>query len=119
MKRTYDPTRFIAYFVKAGLIAAIAAVLLAPTTIRASGSEASLRVEEGWLMLKGASFDVLPPAPIPYLATMPWLARERTPAVFKIDTLLGPTFEYMRPDVAGDGALLATTSNVRDFSSNG
>ena len=117
MKRTYDPSRFIAFFVKAGLIAAIAAVLLAPTTIRAGGSEASPRVEHAWPMLKRASFDALPP--IPYLETMPWLARERTPVGFKIDTLLGPTFELMRPDIAGGGTLPVTTSNARDLSSNG
>jgi len=119
MKRTYDPSRFIAFFVKAGLIAAIAAVLLAPTTIRAGGSEASSRLAHTWPMLKRTSFDALPLPPIPYLETMPWLARERTPVGFKIDTLLGPTFELMRPDVAGGGTLPVTTSNARDLSSNG
>ena len=119
MKRTYDPSRLIAFFVKASLIAAIAAVLLAPTSIRAGGSEASPRVEHVWSMLKRASFDALPLPPNPYLEMKPWLARERMPAGFKIDTLLGPAFELMRPDVAGGGTLPVTTSNARDLSSNG
>lgn len=119
MKRTNDLSRYIAFFVKAGLIAAIAAVLLAPTTIRAGGSEASPRVEHAWPMLKRASFDALPLPPIPYLETMPWLARERTPAGFRIDTLLAPTFE-LGPEVASSRVPLpATTSNRRNLSSNG
>jgi hypothetical protein len=121
MKRTYDSSRFIVLFVKAGLIAAIAAVLLAPTTIKA-GSEAGPLVEPAWPMQKRASFDALPLPPIPHLETMPWLARERTPESFRIDTLLGPKFELMRSEIAGAGAsvpLPVTTPEALDLSSRG
>ena len=117
MKRTYDSSRYIAFFVKAGLIAAIAAVLLAPTTSRASGSEASPRIAHTWPMLKRTSFDPLPP--IPHLETMPWLVRQRTPTGFKIDTLLGPTFELQRRETAsGEGPRPVNTSQARDLSSS-
>jgi hypothetical protein len=120
MKRTYDSSRLLAVFIKAGLIAAIAAVLLAPTTINASGSEATVRVEHGRPILKRTSFDALPLPPIPYLETMPWLTHERTPKGFKIDTLLAPTFEFMRPETADDGVPLpVNTSRTLDLSSNG
>jgi len=112
MKRTYDSSRIIAAFVKAGLVAALAAVLLAPTTIKVSGSEAAPRVEQPWPMLRRASFDALHLPPIPYLETMPWLTRERTPRGFKIDTLLGPKFEFMQPEDAGGGAPLVITSKA-------
>jgi hypothetical protein len=109
MKRTYDSSRYIAFFVKAGLVAALAAVLLAPTSIKVSGSEAQPRVDHAWPMLKRGSFDALPLPPIPYLETMPWLVRERTPTGFKIDTLLGPKFELMQAEVAGGAPLLPSS----------
>ena len=40
---------------------------------------------------------------------MPWLARERTPTSLKIDTLLGPKFELVQPEVAGGAPLLPTS----------
>lgn len=120
MKRTYDPSRLLAIFVKAGLVAAIAAALLAPTTINASGNEATARVVHGQPILKRTYFDALPLPPIPYLETMPWLTHEWTPKGFKIDTLLAPTFELMRPETADDGVPLpVNTSRTLDLSSNG
>ena len=111
MKPMNHSSRLIEVFVKAGLVAAIAAVLLVPTTIKVHGSESTTRVEHAWPMLKRASFDALPLPPIPYLETMPylekpnletpWLVREPAPKVFRIDRLLGPKFEMMRQDVAG------------------
>ena len=101
MKRMNQSSRLIESFVKAGLVAAIAAALLVPTTIKVHGSESAARVEHAWPMLKRASWDALPLPPIPYLETMPWLVREPAPKGIKIDRLLGPKFEMMRQDVAG------------------
>ena len=67
-------------FVKAGLIAALAAVLLMPTTVKVAGDELAPRVEHTWPMLKRASWNSLPLPPIPHLATMPWLEREPPPS---------------------------------------
>ena len=106
MKRMNHSSRLIEVFVKAGLVAAIAATLLVPTTIKVHGSESATRVEHAWPMLKRASWDALPLPTIPHLETMPyletkWLGREPAPKGFKIDRLLGPKFEMMRQDVAG------------------
>jgi hypothetical protein len=101
MKRINHSSRLIEAFVKAGLVAAIAAALLVPTTVKVQGSESATRVEHAWPMLKRASWDALPLPPIPYLETMPWLVREPAPESFKIDRLLGPKFEMMRQNVAG------------------
>jgi hypothetical protein len=101
MKRMNQSSRLIEVFVKAGLVAATAAALLLPTTIKVNGSESGLRVEHARPPLKRASWDALPLPPIPYLETMPWLVREPQPKGFKIDRLLAPKFEMMRQDVAG------------------
>ena len=101
MKRMNHSSRLIEVSVKAGLVAAIAAALLVPTTIRVHGSESAVRIEHAWPKLKRASSDALPLAPIPYLDTMPWLVREPAPRGLKIDRLLRPKFEMMRQDVAG------------------
>lgn len=101
MKRMNHSSRLIKVFIKAGLVAAIAAVLLAPTTIKVYGSESTARVEHAWPMLKRASWDALPLPPIPYLETIPSLVREPATKDFKIDRLLGPRFEMMRQSVAG------------------
>jgi hypothetical protein len=120
MKRTYDTSRLLTFFIRAGLIAALVAVLLAPTTINAGDRNTTVRIEHGWQMLKRSSFDALPLPPIPYLETMPWLSQERTPKGFKIDTLLAPAFELMRPETAAGGASLpVSTSRTLDISGNG
>jgi hypothetical protein len=105
MKQTFDSPRVIELFVKVGLIAALAAVLLAPMTIRATGNELGSRVEHTWPMLKRTSWNALPLPPIPHLATMPWLHwygldQKRDATWMKIDTLLAPKFELMGPAVA-------------------
>ena len=119
MKRTYDSSRFIAFFVKAGLVAALAAVLLAPATIKVSGSEAQPRVEHV-SPLKRASFDAIPLPPIPYLETTPWLVRAPQPKGLTNDRLLGPKFEFMQPEITGGGApLRAATSRAQITSAAG
>jgi hypothetical protein len=112
-------SRLIEAFVKAGLVAAIAAALLVPTTIKVHGSESAARVEHAWPMLKRASWDALPLPPIPHLETMPWLVREPAPKGFKIDRLLGPKFEMMRQDVAGGNESRSPRAKVSDDFSNG
>jgi hypothetical protein len=97
MKRTYDKSSVLSLFIKAGLIAALAAILLAPSKIKASGGDALRRAEP---QLKGSSSAALPLPPIKFLETMSWLDRDRTPKLFKIDTLLGPKFELMRLETA-------------------
>ena len=127
MKRMNQSSRLIEVFVKAGLVAAIAAVLLVPTTIKVHGSESATRVEHAWPMLKRASFDALPLPPIPYLETMPyleksWFVREAPPQSFKIDRLLGPGFEMMRQDFAGTplpGLPHSSRGELLDGQSNG
>ena len=99
MKRIHDTSRLTEFFIKAGLIAAIAAALLAPMTINAHGSDAA----HGHPALKRTAWDALPLPPIPHLETMPWLNRERPQKTLKIDTLLAPTFELTGPAVAGTG----------------
>jgi len=102
----------MAFFVKAGLVAALAAVLLAPAT-RLSGSEAQPRVEHVSPLTR-ASFDAIPLPPIPYLETMPWLVRAPQPKGLMNDRLLGPKFEFMQPQVSGGGApLCAATSRAQ------
>lgn len=97
-KRMHDNSRVTEFFIKAGLIAAIAAAALMPTTVKVHSSDA--RVEQGWPMPKRGSWDALPLPPIPYLETMPWLVQERAPKGLKIDPLLAPKFE-IAPAVAG------------------
>jgi hypothetical protein len=104
MKRTPYAPRIIEFFVKAGMIAALAAVLLAPMTIRATGSELARHREHAWPMLKHASWNSLPLPPIPHLETMPWLTVERSGRWTKIDTLLAPKFEIPGPAAGGECA---------------
>jgi hypothetical protein len=103
MKRMHDNSNVIEFFVRLGLIAALAAALLAPMTVNVHGSDTASRVEHGWPMLKRSSWNALPLPPIPYIETMPWLVHERAPKGFKIDTLLAPKFE-MSPAVAEPGS---------------
>jgi len=103
MKQINQSSRLVEALVKAGLVAAIVAALLVPTTIRVHGSESAARVDHAWPMLKRTSWDALPLPPIPYLETMPWLVREPQPKGFKIDRLLAPKFEMMRQDIASGG----------------
>jgi hypothetical protein len=93
-------------FVKVGLIAALAAVLLMPTTIKVAGDELVPGVEHTTPVQKRGSWNALPLPPVPYLETMPWLVQERAPESLKIDTLFAPKFE-MAPAVAGvsDGGM--------------
>jgi hypothetical protein len=114
MKRMQGSSQLFAFFLKAGLVAVLAAVLLAPTTINVIGSEAGSRVERARPMIERSTPDVLPLQPIQYLETTPWLVCERAPEVFKFDTLLEPEFELLQSRVA--------TSESCDFatpSSNG
>ena len=120
MKRTNDNTRFAELFVKAGLVAAIAAVLLAPMTARSGDDQASHKqashVEDARPMLKRASWNPLPLPPIPHLETMPWLnpdRAERAGGPMKIDTLLAPAFELMAP------AVVVTAADARCASTPG
>jgi hypothetical protein len=99
MKRMHDNSSVTEIFIKAGLIAALAAIALMPTTIKVHSNDA--RVEQGWPMPKRGRWPVLTLPPIPYLETMPWLVQERAPRGLKIDTLLAPKFE-MAPATAGD-----------------
>jgi hypothetical protein len=96
-KRMHDNSRVTELFIKAGLIAALAATALMPTTIKVHSNDT--RVEQGWP--KRGSTEALPLPPIPYLETMPWLIGERVPkGPLKIDPLLAPKLE-MAPAVAG------------------
>ena len=62
MKRMYDPKTTDTIFVKAGLIAALAAVMLAPMTINATGADNASGADR-------AVADNLPLPPIPHLET--------------------------------------------------
>ncbi len=118
MKRTNDNRRIVELFVQAGLIAAIAAALFAPTTIRAGGNETALNAEHAWPMRRLESWNALPLPPIANLETMPWLKLERAARPIKIDTLLAPPFEMMGPTVARSGSD-APLSSTPGLSGNG
>jgi hypothetical protein len=98
MKRMNDNSHMAEFLIKTGLIAALAAIALMPTTVNVRGDDG--RVEQGWPMPQRGSWDALPLPPIPYLETMPWLIQERASKGLKIDTLLAPKFE-MAPEAAG------------------
>lgn len=100
MRQIFNSSRVIEFFVKAGLIAALAAVLLAPMTIRATGNELDSGVWHTLPMPKRTSWTAPPPLPIPHLATMPWLDQKRDANWMKIDTLLAPKFELLGPALA-------------------
>ena len=104
MKRMHDNSRVTEFFIRAGLVAALAAVALLPTTVKVHGSDAL--VEEGWPMSKRDSRKALPLPPIPDLERMPWLVQKRpSPKDLRIDTLFAPRHE-MAPAVgikADDG----------------
>lgn len=91
MKRMFDTNRVAEFFIKAGLIVALAAALLMPTTVRLHGNEASGHVPAG--PTPQARWETLPLPPVPYLETMPWLLQQRGEKGFKIDTLLAPKLE--------------------------
>jgi hypothetical protein len=97
-KRMSDSPRAVEMFIKAGLIIAVAAVLLMPTSIKVSGEEL-MRGSSG-PAVKQASWPSLPLPPIPHLATMSWLGREPVAKPMKIDTLLAPKFELFGPAAA-------------------
>jgi hypothetical protein len=102
MKRMQDPTAITEFLVKAGLIAALAAALLAPMTFNAHGKDRA----ESTSLLKRSASEALPLPLIPHLETMPWLEtlswHVPAPAQsgLKVDTLLAPKFEMMGPEVA-------------------
>lgn len=100
MKRMFDATRLTELFVKAGLIAALAASLFAPMTVRVHGTEAPSEVLRPLPMLKQAAAGTLPLPQIPYLETMRWLLLPTGERGFKIDTLLAPQFELFGPAMA-------------------
>jgi hypothetical protein len=108
-KRMPDNSRVTEVFIKAGLIAALAAAVLMPTTVKIHGNEAG--VEQAWPVPTRGSWNALPLPPIPYLETMPWLLQERAPKGLKIDTLLAPKFE-MAPAFAGEADDVAPPSAV-------
>jgi hypothetical protein len=112
-RRKPDSSHVTELFITAGLIAALAAAVLMPTTLKIHANEA--RAEQDRPMLTRGSRNALPLPPIPYLETMPWLVQERTPKGLKIDTLLAPKFE-MDPALAGeadDGAPLSALEYSR------
>ena len=113
MKRTSNSPSPMEIFGKVGLIAALAAVLLMPTTVKVASDELAPRVEHTWPMLKRASWNSLPLPPIPHLATMPWLEREPSAKRMKIDTLLAPKFEFLGPAVANTTVDDSLSSIVR------
>ena len=98
MKRMLAPTSAIELIVKAGVIAALAAALLAPMTVNANGNDTLS--ENTRSLLKRASSHALRLPPIQHLETMPWLVEPPAQKGFKIDTLLAPNFEMMSPEVA-------------------
>jgi hypothetical protein len=100
MKRMFDATRLTEFFIKAGLIVALAAALLMPMTVRLHGNEVSSDVPRPLPMLSHAAWEILPLPPIPYLESMPWLMQQRGERGFKIDMLLAPKFELLGPAVA-------------------
>jgi hypothetical protein len=112
MKRTSNSPTPAEIFVKAGLIAALAAVLLMPTTVKVASDELG-RVVHRAPMLTGASWNSLPLPPIPHLATMPWLERESGAKRMKIDTWLAPKFELLGPAVGHTSCDEALSSLVR------
>jgi hypothetical protein len=67
MKRMQDPTAITEFFVKAGLIAALAAALLAPLTINAHGKDCA----GGCSLLKRAASEALPLPLIPHRGARP------------------------------------------------
>jgi hypothetical protein len=99
MKRMNDNSRATEFFIKAGLIVALAAIALMPTTIRVHGN--GVLIEQDRAMPKRGSWNDLPLPPISHLETMPWLVQDRAPKGLKIDPLLAPRFE-MDPAVAGE-----------------
>jgi hypothetical protein len=107
-----DNSRVTEFFIKAGLIAALVAIALMPTTVNVRGNDG--RIEQGSPIPKRGSWNALPLPPIPYLETMPWLVRERAPKAIEIDTLLAPMFETA-PAVADDG----TASSALRYSRRG
>lgn len=98
MKRIHDNTRIAELFVKAGLIAAIAAALLLPTAFSADGA-GTAPPGRSQAPLPGQRAQAIAPS-VPHLTAIPWLTRERAPKGPKIDTLV--------PAPAGAGAALAT-----------
>jgi hypothetical protein len=111
-KRKPDSSHVTELFITAGLIAALAAAVLMPTTVKIRANEA--RAEQDRPMLT-RGWNALPLPPIPYLETMPWLVQELGPKGLKIDTLLAPKFE-MAPALAGeadDGAPLSAPDYSR------
>ena len=112
-KRMFHSPRAVEIFVKAGLIAALAAVLLMPTTVKVSGDELTPRDAHAAPVLKQASWESMPLPPIPHLATMPWLDRGPAAKPMKIDTLLAPKFELFGPAVAADADDARASSHLR------
>jgi len=85
MKRIYDSNRLTELLVKAGLIAAIAATMLLPASIKAHGAQ--FRPS---MVMTAQRAETIPLPPIPNLNAVPWLTLERAPKGPQIDTLLSP-----------------------------
>jgi hypothetical protein len=114
MKRIHDTTHLTEQFVKAGLLAAIAATMLLPTAINADGAEQAARTK-GPLVLSGQPAYSLPLPAIPNLDAIPWLTLDRAPKAAQIGALLSPLPASLpsapgalsRPPMWSDGLIAA------------
>lgn len=94
MKRIHDRTRarLAELFVKAGLIAAIAAALSLPASINAHGAEAA-PLDARHSSLPAQHMQAIRLPPIPHLDAIPWLALDRASKGPRIDLLVPASVE--------------------------
>jgi hypothetical protein len=104
MNRFYQSSQLAEWLVKAGLIAALACVLLLPTTIRTEGAETRAQAAQAFDEGKRANWQELRLPPIKHLDTMPWLVREPARETMRIDMLLPPRFDHNGFASAGKGS---------------
>ena len=117
MKRIYDPARLTELFVRAGLIAAIAATLLLPASIKAQGAEAASGGAPHAVPIDQRP-QALPLPPIPHLSAVPWLTLDVAPKGPKIDTLV-PAPARLDPVTAMTGLPLWTGIKPAPAGTNG
>lgn len=89
MKRTHASSFISEVCIKAGLIAAIAAACLAPTSVKVHGAEDARPLQNAAAAVD-RSPQALPLPPIQYLETMRWLEWPRSPGLFRTDVLIRP-----------------------------